>query len=30
MILTQQSYSTAARAYTVADEMARVATELKS
>ncbi len=30
MIVTQQSYSTAARAYTVADEMARTATELKS
>jgi len=30
MIITQQSYSTAARAYTVADEMARTATELKS
>jgi flagellar hook protein FlgE len=30
MILAQQSYSTATRAYTVADEMARVATELKS
>jgi flagellar hook protein FlgE len=30
MIQTQRSYSTAARAYTVADEMARTATELKS
>jgi flagellar hook protein FlgE len=30
MIQTQHSYTTAVRAYTVADEMARTATELKS
>jgi flagellar hook protein FlgE len=30
LILTQQSYSTAVRAYTVADEMTRVAYQLKS
>lgn len=30
MILTQQSYSTAVRAYTVAEEMIRTATQLKS
>lgn len=30
MIQTQQSYSTAVRAYTVAEEMTRVATQLKS
>jgi flagellar hook protein FlgE len=30
MILTQQSYSSAVRAYTVANEMAQVATQLKS
>jgi flagellar hook protein FlgE len=30
LIVTQQSYSTAVRAYPVAEEMVRVATELKS
>ena len=30
MILTQQSYSTNVRAFTVADEMSRVAYQLKT